>query len=115
MLYPRWATRIRRELPKLSLLLIAGCLLLCPTAGSIAADSPDAPTRAARSVHLWYPAPQAVAFYNEVTVERSTPGSYFMVCGFNHGYFGIQEKGRGEKVALFSIWDPTKGDEAKSV
>jgi hypothetical protein len=56
-----------------------------------------------------------VAFYNEVTVERSTPGSYYMVCGFNHGYFGIQEKGGGEKVALFSVWDPTKGDDAKAV
>jgi len=38
-----------------------------------------------------------------------------MVCGFSHGYFGIQEKGRGEKVGLFSVWDPSKGDDAKAV
>jgi hypothetical protein len=30
-------------------------------------------------------------FYNELTVERSTPGSYFMACGFTGGYLGIQD------------------------
>ena len=53
------------------------------------------------------PAPEADAFYNELTVERSVPGSYFMACGFRHGYFGIQELPRGRKVVLFSVWDPT--------
>jgi acetyl esterase/lipase len=71
--------------------------------------------RAARSVHLGYPAPAALAFYNEITVEQSVPGSYFMACGFNHGYFGIQEQGKGKKVVIFSIWDPTKGDNANTV
>jgi hypothetical protein len=79
-----------------------------------AADAPAAP-RAARSVHLHYPAPEADAFYNELTVEKSVPGSYFMACGFGHGYFGIQELARGRKVVLFSVWDPTKGDDAKNV
>ena len=35
---------------------------------------------ACRSVHLSYPAPDGVAFYNEVAVEKSAVGSYFMVC-----------------------------------
>ncbi len=77
--------------------------------------APSTPPRAARSVHLVYPAPTAVAFYNEVTVEQSTPGSYFMACGFSHGYFGVQEQSRGHKVVIFSVWDPTKGDDARRV
>jgi hypothetical protein len=88
---------------------------------SRAADAPpqqDKPPRAARSVHLHYPLPantEADAFYNELTVEKTTPGSYFMACGFRHGYFGIQEQSRGRKVVIFSVWDPTKGDDANKV
>ncbi|HUT93006.1 MAG TPA: DUF3472 domain-containing protein [Thermoguttaceae bacterium] len=73
------------------------------------------PPRAARSVHLGYSAPGATAFYNELTVERSVPGSYFMACGFRHGYFGIQELVNGKKVVIFSVWDPTKGDDPNAV
>ena len=71
--------------------------------------------RAARSVHLWYPAEQGVVYYNEVTVEKSYPGSYFCVCGFRHGYFGIQELWNGNKVVLFSVWDPGKQNNPNTV
>ncbi len=77
-----------------------------------------APPRAARSVHLHYPLgdlKKVDAFYNELTVQQSVTGSYFMACGFSHGYFGIQEQGNGRKVVIFSVWDPTKGDDAKNV
>ena len=67
--------------------------------------------RAARSVHLWWPAPAADIFYNELTVEQSVPGSYFMACGFQHGYFGIQELANGRKVVLFSVWDPSNSSD----
>lgn len=60
---------------------------------------------ACRSVHLWYAADKGTAFYNEVTVRKSAPGTYFMVCGWDKGYFGIQELGSGKKVILFSVWD----------
>jgi hypothetical protein len=72
--------------------------------------------RAARSVHLRYPAPEGTAFYNEVTVDESVPSSYFMACGFRHGYFGIQEfaPGRPRRV-LFSIWDPGDQNDPNSV
>src|SRR3954469_10988964 len=94
--------------------LVLACLVFNAAAGG--ADRPkDAAPRAARSVHLHYPAPAADAFYNELTVEKSVPGSYFMACGFSHGYFGIQEQSRGRKVVIFSVWDPTKGDDAKKV
>jgi len=43
-------------------------------------------------------------------------GSYFMACGWNTGYFGIQQLGGPEeKVVLFSVWDPTKGDDPNAV
>ena len=71
--------------------------------------------KAARSVHLRYPAPEGRIFTNEVTVEESVPGSYFMACGFSRGYFGIQELGDGSKRVLFSVWDPTVGDDPYAV
>src|SRR3712207_16221 len=91
-------------------------LLVLPLVATAAtARQAPEPPRAARSVHLHYPAPEADAFYNEMTVEQSVPGSYFMACGFRHGYFGIQELSRGRKVVIFSVWDPTRGDDAAKV
>ena len=52
--------------------------------------------KAARSVHLWFQtqestdAPMA-AYYNECVVRKHTPGSFFMACGFDGGYFGVQD------------------------
>ena len=71
--------------------------------------------KAARSVHLGYQAPEGTLFTTEMTVEESVPGSYFMACGFGRGYFGIQELTDGSKVVLFSIWDPTVGDDPNAV
>jgi len=70
---------------------------------------------ACRSVHLAYSASVGTAFYNEVAVEKSADGTYFMVCGWSKGYFGIQELGDGKKVILFSVWDPAGGDDPKKV
>jgi hypothetical protein len=94
----------------------APILLATLLASATAAFSEEAAPRAARSVHLFYPAPASAAFYNELTVEASVNGSYFMACGFNRGYFGIQQLGsENKKVVIFSIWDPTKGDDPKAV
>ncbi len=77
--------------------------------------------RAARSVHLKWTTPattgatESAAFYLEMAVEQTTPGSYFMACGWSGGYFGIQEVRDGKKVVIFSVWDPTKGDDPKAV
>lgn len=73
------------------------------------------PPRAARSVHVQWSTTETAAFYLEMTVERSAPGSYFMSCGWSGGYFGVQELRDGKKVAIFSVWDPTKGDDPKAV
>jgi Domain of unknown function (DUF3472)/Domain of unknown function (DUF5077) len=56
----------------------------------------------------------ANAFYNEITVSSTTPGTYFMTNGFSGGYFGIQELddqtlGGLNKIAIFSIFGPNKG------
>lgn len=82
-------------------------LLLCVTPGL--ADE-KLKNIACRSVHLGYPAGEVVAYYNEVTVRESAVGSYFMVCGWNKGYFGIQELGNGKKLAIFSVWDSDQND-----
>ena len=71
--------------------------------------------RAARSVHLGFVGAEGDTFYNECVVEKSTDGSYFMVCGWDTGYFGIQQLNGDRKVGLFSVWDPTIGDDPGAV
>lgn len=70
--------------------------------------SASAQERAARSVHLGYQAPRVEAFYTEMTIDQTTPGSYFMAAGFDTGYMGIQDLGHGRQIALFSVWDDHK-------
>jgi hypothetical protein len=65
---------------------------------------------ACRSVHLGYPAADGLAFYNEVTVESSARGTYFAVCGWDRGYYGLQELGNGKKLLIFSVWDSGQDD-----
>jgi hypothetical protein len=67
------------------------------------------------SVHLSYPAPTSVAFYQEAMIEKTAAGTYFMVCGWNRGYFGMQELANGKKRILFSVWDPGDQDDPKTV
>src|SRR5262245_2753197 len=80
----------------------------------VSAAEPAGP-RAARSVHWGWPAPDAEVFCTSMIVDQSVPGSYFMACGWNTGYFGIQELANGKKVIIFSVWDPTKGDNPNEV
>src|ERR1022692_4764361 len=70
---------------------------------------------ACRSVHLGYPASEGAAFYTEMVVEKSADGTYFMAAGWSKGYFGIQELASGKKLVLFSVWDPTAGNDPKKV
>src|SRR3954469_17548248 len=84
---------------------LALLLIGLANAGCVSAADVSEP-RAARSVHLRWPAPKSDIFMNELTVEQSTRGSYFMACGFANGYFGMQELVDGSKIVLFSVWDP---------
>lgn len=72
-------------------------------------------TRMAPSIHLGYSLPEAQVFYVEAKVEKSVDGSYFMAAGWSGGYFGIQDKGGGSKVAIFSVWDDHAGDNPGAV
>ncbi|MFT3878538.1 MAG: DUF3472 domain-containing protein [Gemmatales bacterium] len=65
---------------------------------------------ACRSVHLGYPSPPGTVFLNEITVEQSAPGTYFMVCGWDKGYFGMQELANSKKLILFSVWDSNQNN-----
>ena len=104
----------------MSLRIVAAFAVLGASLVAVAApfgpvSAAEGAPRAARSVHLGYPAPEASAFYLEVTVETSVPGSYFMACGFRQGYFGVQELAGGKKVVLFSVWDAAEGDDPDRV
>jgi Domain of unknown function (DUF3472)/Domain of unknown function (DUF5077) len=92
-----------------SFLPLVGCIALVIGAGSLRADE-RLEGVACRSVHLHYSAGEGTAFYNEVTVDQSAPGTYFCACGWNKGYFGIQELGNGKKVVIFSVWDSNQND-----
>ena len=94
--------------------LLGGAALLCLLGAAARADEKTTPV-ACRSVHLFYSAPEGVAFYNEVTIGQSAAGTYFMACGFDLGYFGIQQPATGKKVVLFSVWDPGNQSDPKQV
>ncbi len=94
------------------LLFALACVLTF--AGRLAADE-RLQGIACRSVHLQFPAPEGLAFYNEVTVDQSAPGTYFCVCGFNKGYYGIQQLANDKKVIIFSVWDPGKQNDPNAV
>ena len=82
-------------------------LLLSGTA-SVGAHFNLVERRNAASVHLGYPiekGAKVVAFYNEVTVRTDPIWSYYMACGFQRGYFGIQVNSPTERRIIFSIWD----------
>lgn len=81
-------------------------LMLLVAAATVARADERLAGIACRSVHLSYPGPPATMFTNTVTVDRSAPGTYFMVCGWSKGYFGMQELANGKKIVLFSVWDP---------
>ena len=90
---------MQRIVPALAILLGVCTLGL---AGEAAVEP-----NAARSVHLHWLGAEADAFYNEVRILETTTNTYFCVCGFNHGYFGLQDFGGAKpRVAIFSVWDP---------
>lgn len=70
---------------------------------------------ACRSVHLGYPGRDVTAFYNQVTPRSSAPGTFLMVCGWDAGYFGLQELADGKKLVIFSVWDNAEGDNPEAV
>lgn len=71
------------------------------------------PRRNAASVHLAYPTPKEAkieAFYCEVTAVEDPVWTFYMACGWQRGYFGMQLNSARERRIIFSVWD--SGDEA---
>lgn len=71
--------------------------------------------RQCRSIHLGYQMQESSALYNEIVVQKSSPGTYFCALGFNRGYFGMQELANGKKVIIFSVWDNSKTHDKNAV
>lgn len=64
--------------------------------------------RNAASVHLNYPIPTDSKidwFYNEATAAADPVHTFYMACGFNRGYFGMQVNSPTERRIIFSVWD----------
>jgi hypothetical protein len=101
---------MRNRLLRVSMLLL---FMLCACRCVSAADAPV--QKACRSIHLGFAAPEGTAYYNEMTIEKSADGTYFMAAGFSKGYFGLQQLGNGKKVVLFSVWDPGKQNDKNAV
>lgn len=62
------------------------------------------------SCHLNYsPSYKGEAEWSIISVcvphEFDKEGSYYMALGFNGGYFGMQNNGRGRRQVLFSVWN----------
>ena len=77
------------------------CLWMPLFLAAAPATQPAAP-RAARSIHLAYSSPPAMAFYNEVTVRESTPGSYLCAAGTRMD------------ILEFRIWGITRSPSSQS-
>ena len=70
--------------------------------------------RSVASVHLGYPVPKGeeiALFYNEATAKTDPITTYYEVCGWHRGYFGMQVNSPTERRIIFSVWDA--GNEAK--
>lgn len=106
---PRIAVACRTQFNCFARQFAVACVLAASGTSMLHA-SPELAGIACRSVHLSYPAPQGSLYYNEVEVRESHPGTYFCVCGFSRGYFGLQELASGKKLIIFSIWDPGRQD-----
>jgi hypothetical protein len=103
-----------RQRKSLAIAALVALPMLVLFAAPLAADE-KLKDIACRSVHWGYETPPSLVFYNEVKVERSAPGTYFCVCGFNQGYYGLQELADGKRLLIFSVWDPTAGDDPDKV
>ena len=97
-------------LVKKAVVAVSACLALAACAAQHKQPSPEELVkRQARSVHLYYaecPKTGVSSAVSTVTVRKSYPGSYFAALVWDTGYCGIQELSSGDRVVIFSVWDP---------
>lgn len=84
---------------------------LCLATPAFAISGEELAKRQCRSVHTSYLPHSAdtQAAYAEITVQKSSPGTYFCALGFHMGYIGMQELSNGSKTVIFSVWEPNHG------
>ncbi|KAI3382079.1 hypothetical protein SNEBB_008076 [Seison nebaliae] len=84
---------------------------------SLVFDKPDKTgPKHARSVHLWWKTSgQADVYYNEIQPTHVDTGTYYCALGFSGGYGGAQQSRNGNRILIFSVWDPGNQDDPNSV
>ncbi|WP_164714159.1 DUF3472 domain-containing protein [Chitinophaga rhizosphaerae] len=107
------ADKSASNLPAIRSILLSG-----EAASAIRANNSQ--YRGAPATHLAYPVPKDTLvewFYNEISVpENAQPlYAYYMVNGWNGGYFGIQINSPTERRVLFSVWSAFHTDDPKQV
>lgn len=64
--------------------------------------------KAARTVHLVYDAAQADIYYSEMIVDEISDHSFIVPCGWENGYFGLQQfDGENKRALNFAVWTPS--------
>lgn len=107
------AGKSENNLPAIRSILLSG-----EAASAIRANNSQ--YRGAPATHLAYPVPKDSLvewFYNEISVpEDAQPlHAYYMVNGWNGGYFGIQINSPTERRVLFSVWSAFHTDDPKQI
>lgn len=96
--------------------IVVACVL---GAVSLQAQTPEElKARQCRSVHLNAApvAAGATAIYVEVKPLEVANGTYFCASNFNSGYIGMQQIASGQRMLIFSVWDPvSKGDDQHAI
>jgi hypothetical protein len=98
-------------------IITAAILSLTLAVTSQASNKEELVKRQCRSIHLAYTksVDDPSYAYIDLSVEKSSPGTYFCALGFHMGYIGLQELTDGKKVVIFSVWEPENGQVAKGV
>jgi hypothetical protein len=74
-------------------------------AHAAAPSDPVGSPKAARTVGLAYQIGEADVFYIEMVVQKTTDGSFFLACGWDNGYLGLQQyDGPDKRAVIFTAW-----------
>ena len=95
----------------------ATILSLILTVSTQATNEKELTKQQCRSVHLGYTkaVDDPCYAYIDLSIEKSSPGTYFCALGFHRGYFGAQELIDGKKVVTFSVVQPKSKPTTKNL
>ena len=97
--------------------ITAAILSLTLAVTSQAISKEELVKRQCRSIHLGYTksVDDPCYAYIDLSVEKSSPGTYFCALGFHMGHLGMQELANGKKVIIFSVLEHKNGQISKNV